>query len=100
MYSSKFISSLFLKAIFNILNNCSWDSTLSSNLSSTNKKDQDLTNINNNIPQNKLTKTKSGLFLNNFFRTNKRNGKKKKSSKKSSKNIKKIKKLKKKKKEK
>ena len=35
MYSSKFISSLFLKAIFNILNNCSCDSTLSSNLSST-----------------------------------------------------------------
>ena len=41
-----------------------------SNLSTTNKKDQDLSGINNNIPQNKLTKNKSGLFLNNFFRTN------------------------------
>ena len=40
-----------------------------SNLSTTNKKDQDLSGI-NNIPQNKLTKNKSGLFLNNFFRTN------------------------------
>ena len=69
-----------------------------SNLSSTNKKDQDLTNINNNIPQNKLTKTKSGLFLNNFFRTNNSNGKIYNSLKKSSNTINTIKNFKKKKK--
>ena len=70
-----------------------------SNLSTTNKKDQDLSGINNNIPQNKLTKNKSGLFLNNFFRTNNAsNGKICNSLKKSSNTINTIKNYKKKKK--
>ena len=40
-----------------------------SNLSSSNKKDNKISDINNNN-QNILTKNKSGLFLNNFFHSN------------------------------
>ena len=38
-----------------------------SNLSTSNQKDEKLSTFNNNISQNQ-TKYKSGLFLNNFFR--------------------------------
>ena len=41
-----------------------------SNFSSSIKSSKNLSDINNNISQNKLKKNKSGLFLNNFFRSN------------------------------
>ena len=39
-----------------------------SNLSTSNQKDDKLSTFNNNISKNQLTKYKSGVFVNNFFR--------------------------------
>ena len=60
-----------MKTYLNELHNQCKDSrstNYTSNISSSNRKDEQLSNNKNTNSQNKLIKYKSGLFLNNYFR--------------------------------